>query len=161
MHINVTKNNENIAKLYSEKNKFFLTNFNTDTTNGITTYFESLRSDSHILLSNSKEILRINRYTGQIDQLTDDGIYVSKFPDSLFSIYNTDGHDDNNVIVSLIQERLQLGRTRYGHGVNINHDTRQFGTHDNSWESMLLEEALDGMIYAAAAILRYKNSKRP
>ena len=67
--------------------------------------------------------------------------------------------DNNEEIMDLLQQRLALGKERYGHGVRINDDTREFGTNDNSWETMMLEEALDGMIYAAAAMLRVKRAR--
>jgi hypothetical protein len=68
--------------------------------------------------------------------------------------------DDNREIMDLLQSRLALGKERYGHGVIVDDDTRNYGTETDDWELMMLEEALDGMIYAAAAIirLRRKNS---
>ena len=66
---------------------------------------------------------------------------------------------DNDEIMKLLGDRLKLGRERYGHGVRVDDDTRKFGTHDNSWETMMMEEALDGMIYAAAQIIRLRNSR--
>lgn len=153
MKIYICKNKQDVAVVYLDKNKYILKHDDNEFS-----YFEVLRSESHISLSNEDEILRINRYTGQIDKLTSDGFYVSKFPDCVFTICNSD-KDNNNEIIGLIHERLQLGRCRYGHGVNIDHDTREFGTTDNSWETMMMEEALDGMIYAAAAILRIKQRR--
>ena len=69
--------------------------------------------------------------------------------------------DDNNEIMELLQARLNLGKERYGHGVRVNDDTRTFGTEENDWELMALEEMLDGLIYTTAAIirLRYKKEK--
>lgn len=67
--------------------------------------------------------------------------------------------DDNEEIMKLLQDRLVLGRERYGHGVRIDDDTRQFGTEDNNWETMMMEEALDGMIYAAAQLIRIKRKR--
>tara|TARA_Y100000389_G_scaffold201059_2_gene242878 strand:+ start:4329 stop:4550 length:222 start_codon:yes stop_codon:yes gene_type:complete len=62
--------------------------------------------------------------------------------------------DDNKEIMELLKKRLDLGRERYGHGVRVDDDTREWGTEENSWELMMLEEALDGMIYSAAAMIR-------
>ena len=62
--------------------------------------------------------------------------------------------DDNEEIIELLRERLKLGRETYGHGVRVNDDTTQYGTKQDSWELMMLEEALDGMIYSAAAMIR-------
>lgn len=67
--------------------------------------------------------------------------------------------DDNLEILSLLQERLKLGKERYGHGVIVNDDTTKYGTQDNNWESMMIEEALDGMIYAAAQLIRLKRMR--
>ena len=67
--------------------------------------------------------------------------------------------DDNCEIVALLRDRLAIGRERYGHGVIVDDDTRQYGTADNNWETMMMEEALDGMIYAAAQLIRLKRHR--
>tara|TARA_B110000977_G_C11074163_1_gene490552 strand:- start:1942 stop:2187 length:246 start_codon:yes stop_codon:yes gene_type:complete len=67
--------------------------------------------------------------------------------------------DDNNEIMELLQARLNLGKVRYGHGVRVNDDTRTFGTEENDWELMALEEMLDGLIYTTAAIIRLRHTK--
>jgi len=64
--------------------------------------------------------------------------------------------DDNGEILKIITERMELGLKRYGHGLRTGDDTREWGTKEDSWEEMALEEALDGMIYLAASILRIK-----
>lgn len=69
-------------------------------------------------------------------------------------------YDDNNEIMNLLKDRLALGKERYGHGVRIGDDTREWGTDDNSWETMMLEEALDGMIYAAACLIKVKRLQK-
>ena len=90
----------------------------------------------------------------------DDGKTMKMFPDCTFNlIYTEDNNNDNEEIMTLLHDRLALGKMRYGHGVCINDDTRQWGTAENSWETMMMEEALDGMIYAAAAILRVKRRR--
>lgn len=68
--------------------------------------------------------------------------------------------DDDKEIMKLLEERLKLGKERYGHGVKVNDDTTKFGTATNDWELMLLEEVLDGMIYSAAAMIRIMRSKK-
>lgn len=68
--------------------------------------------------------------------------------------------DDNKEIMELLEKRLALGRERYGHGVRIDDDTREWGTEENSWELMMLEEALDGMIYSAAAMIRILRKRK-
>ena len=67
--------------------------------------------------------------------------------------------DDNREIMQLLEDRLKIGKERYGHGVIIDDDTRNYGTADNNWETMMMEEALDGMIYAAAQLLRIKRAR--
>ena len=68
--------------------------------------------------------------------------------------------DDNEEIMKLLRERLELGKYRYGHGVRVDDDTTQLGTKENSWEMMMLEEALDGMIYSAAAMIRVLRNRK-
>jgi len=67
--------------------------------------------------------------------------------------------DDNEEIMKLLNERLQLGKKTYGHGVIVDQDTRKHGTPDNDWELMALEELLDGLIYTTAAIIRHRRQK--
>ena len=67
--------------------------------------------------------------------------------------------DNNQEIMDLITARLSLGRERYGHGVRVDDDTRKWGTKENSWEEMAMEEILDCMIYAAASIIRIKKRR--
>jgi len=64
--------------------------------------------------------------------------------------------DDNREILDLLVSRLKLGKERYGHGLIVDQDTRSFGTKDNSWLEMHLEEILDGMIYLCASTLRLR-----
>lgn len=75
-------------------------------------------------------------------------------------MYTMTQNDDNKEIMKLLEERLKLGRERYGHGVRVDDDTTKFGTATNDWELMLLEEVLDGMIYSAAAMIRIMRSKQ-
>ena len=67
--------------------------------------------------------------------------------------------DDNQEIMQLLQERLNLGKTRYGHGVIVDQNTKDFGTNDNDWQLMALEEMLDGLIYTTASIIRYRREQ--
>ena len=62
--------------------------------------------------------------------------------------------DYNKEIIELLEHRMKIGIERYGHGLRIHDDTRQWGTKENSWEEMALEEVLDGLVYTASAILR-------
>jgi len=61
--------------------------------------------------------------------------------------------------MELIRQRLELGRERYSHGVRVDDDTREWGTKDNDWELMAIEEVMDGLVYAAAAIIRLRRCK--
>jgi hypothetical protein len=51
-------------------------------------------------------------------------------------------------------ERLEIGLKRYGHGVIVDSDTREWGTTENSWIDMAVEEFLDGVIYVTADYIR-------
>ena len=64
--------------------------------------------------------------------------------------------DDNKEIVALILKQLANGKKEYGHGFRVFDDTTQFGTEDDSWIEMALEEALDMSLYLAAALIRLK-----
>ena len=41
----------------------------------------------------------------------------------------------------------------------VNQDTTDFGTDEDDWELMALEEMLDGLIYTTASIIRYRRNK--
>lgn len=57
-------------------------------------------------------------------------------------------------LLQRIQDRMKLGRERYGHGVRVSDDTRQWGTVRNSWAEMCEEEIIDGVIYISANMIR-------
>lgn len=57
-------------------------------------------------------------------------------------------------IADQLTERFEIGMKRYGHGLIVNSDTREWGTHDNSWIDMAIEEFLDGIIYVVADYIR-------
>ena len=67
--------------------------------------------------------------------------------------------DSIEEILKLLTDRMKLGLERYGHGLRLHDDTRQWGTKEDSWEEMALEEVLDGLIYTAAAILRMRDKR--
>ena len=50
--------------------------------------------------------------------------------------------------------RQAAGRAKYGHGLRIYDDTRQYGTQTNSWNEMAMEEIADCVGYLACAELR-------
>ena len=68
-------------------------------------------------------------------------------------------YDDNSEILKLLKERMQMGIKKYGHGVRVEQNTQDFGTCEDDWELMALEEMLDGLIYTTASILRYRRKK--
>lgn len=67
--------------------------------------------------------------------------------------------DDNDEILRLLRARLNLGKDRYGHGMIVDDDTTKYGTLNNDWHLMAEEEILDGLIYAAASIIRYRRKQ--
>ena len=82
-----------------------------------------------------------------------DEIYMETLPSK--KVIDSRGLADvNEELIELIKGRMELGKKRYGHGVILNDDTTQYGTEEDSWLLMSLEEALDGAIYTAAALLR-------
>ena len=68
--------------------------------------------------------------------------------------------DENWHIIQLLKARMKLGADRYGHGLRVYDDTREYGTQEDSWEEMGLEEMLDGLVYLSAAIIRRDREKR-
>lgn len=57
-------------------------------------------------------------------------------------------------IAEQIVGRLNIGKERYGHGVIVDSDTREWGTPKNSWIDMAVEEFLDAIIYVIADYIR-------
>lgn len=51
-------------------------------------------------------------------------------------------------------ERLEIGMKRYGHGVIVDSDIREWGTPKDSWFDMAVEEFLDALIYVVADYIR-------
>lgn len=68
--------------------------------------------------------------------------------------------DQNREILACILQRLQVGIKSYGHGFRVHDDTRQFGTENDDWVEMALEEAIDGSLYLVAQLLRIRDSQR-
>ena len=68
------------------------------------------------------------------------------------SIVSVEEHDDNAAIMDALKARLELGLENYGHGVQIS-------TAEYDWMKMAEEEVLDGLIYAAAALLRRETNE--
>jgi hypothetical protein len=68
--------------------------------------------------------------------------------------------DDNWHIIQLLKSRMKLGAERYGHGIRVYDDTRKYGTKEDSWEEIGLEEMLDGLVYLSSAIIRRDREKK-
>ena len=54
-----------------------------------------------------------------------------------------------------VKNRLELGRSKYGHGVRVDEDTITWGTRKNSWMEMAKEEFLDAIVYVTADYIRH------
>lgn len=67
--------------------------------------------------------------------------------------------NDNARIIEIIKKRMAVGIKQYGHGLRVEDDTTQWGTKQDSWVEMGLEEVLDNLIYIAAALLRIENER--
>jgi hypothetical protein len=64
--------------------------------------------------------------------------------------------DENDEIIELLHTRLKLEKNKYGISLKQN----VFDDRSNiDWELMALEEMLDGLIYTATTIIRYKRKK--
>tara|TARA_B110000240_G_C13335204_1_gene383034 strand:- start:45 stop:386 length:342 start_codon:yes stop_codon:yes gene_type:complete len=63
-------------------------------------------------------------------------------------------------ILEELNARLELGLSKYTHGLWVDDDTRDWGTPKNSWLYMARDEFLDAMIYIAADYIRVSGMKR-
>jgi hypothetical protein len=68
--------------------------------------------------------------------------------------------DQNQEILDIMMKRLELGIETYGHGFRVHDDTREWGTEEDSWLEMALEEAIDGSLYLVAQLLRIRDKQR-
>ena len=57
-------------------------------------------------------------------------------------------------LIGELDERLLIGKERYGHGVRVDDDTTTWGTKTDSWLDMAKEEFLDAIIYLTADYIR-------
>lgn len=65
-----------------------------------------------------------------------------------------------NRLFNDINNRMDFGRSKYGHGVIVNDNMADYTrSKKDSFLEMQLEEILDGIIYTAAANLRWFNKK--
>ena len=63
----------------------------------------------------------------------------------------------NEEILTMLKERMAVGVERYGHGLRPMDDTTQWGTKEDSWVEMGIEEVHDNLIYIATAMLRIRH----
>lgn len=68
--------------------------------------------------------------------------------------------DDNPKILEKIRAAMAKGEKEYGHGLRSEDDTTQWGTEDDSWIEMALEEALDMSIYLATQLIRIEKARK-
>lgn len=68
--------------------------------------------------------------------------------------------DDNPEVLKRIQKCLENGEKEYGHGLRSEDDTTQWGTEDDSWVEMAIEEALDMAIYLATQLIRIEKARK-
>ena len=81
------------------------------------------------------------------------------FLDAKMEVAKKHNPTDNDRIRALLENCFAAGKANYGHGFRIEDDTRQWGTEDDSWLEMGLEEVLDAVLYLAAHILRLKDAE--
>ena len=86
--------------------------------------------------------------------------------DDIITLLNerTRSYDRREDIIDKINKRLDFGRNKYGHGMQIHDDTTQYSSKwdkcsAQNWLMMAYEEMLDGCIYFAAEIIRAENKK--
>ena len=123
------------------------------------TYNERVIDNNNVQLYDNHALVSLCYDPCAMYMHVDAGKRVRMFPQCTLKLTYVIPDDDNEEIMNLLKARLTLGKQRYGHGVRIDDDTRQWGTDTDSWETMMMEEALDGMIYAAAQLLRIKNRR--
>lgn len=71
----------------------------------------------------------------------------------------TSSFDYKEHILDKVNKRLDFGRKKYGHGIIINDNTKQYSSNwdqcsANNWLMMGYEEMLDGCVYLSAEIIR-------
>jgi len=64
--------------------------------------------------------------------------------------------NDNKELVEEIFKRLQFGFKKYNTGIQVDNDTRQYHTAEDSWLLMAMEETLDQILYTAASLIRIR-----
>jgi hypothetical protein len=112
--------------------------------------------DSFFLLMNKKKMRNPHMFLNQDKQNVAQMVEKENVEEEV----QEEPVDQNDEILEILKARMALGRERYGHGLRIDDDTRKWGTKEDSWEEMALEEILDGMIYTCCAILRLRKNRK-
>ncbi len=112
--------------------------------------------DSFFLLMNKKKMRNPHMFLNQDKQNVAQMVEKENIEEEV----QQEPVDQNDEILEILKARMAMGRERYGHGLRIDDDTRQWGTKEDSWEEMALEEILDGMIYTCCAILRLRKNRK-
>lgn len=112
--------------------------------------------DSFFLLMNKKKMRNPHMFLNQDKQ----NVAQMVEKESVEEEVQEEPVDQNDEILEILKARMAMGRERYGHGLRIDDDTRKWGTKEDSWEEMALEEILDGMIYTCCAILRLRKNRK-
>ena len=88
----------------------------------------------------------------------DDNKQIISIIDTILQSITTS--EEGGFIQKSVEDRLDLGRKRYGHGVRVNADVSQWSqSKEDSWLKMADEEFYDGLVYLAAARIRRMNKK--
>ena len=118
---------------------------------------EMLMNKKKLLSHSQKKVVKDKKVKKETTDFADD--IKDNIKDDIKDNIKDDIKDDNEEILELLQSRLALGRERYGHGVIVDQNTKDFGTEEDDWELMALEEMLDGLIYTTASIIRLRRRK--
>ena len=76
------------------------------------------------------------------------------------SEYRVENPTDNDRIRVLLEKCFEAGKANYGHGFRVMDDTRQWGTEEDSWLEMGIEEILDAVLYLAAHLIRLGDKEK-
>lgn len=75
--------------------------------------------------------------------------------------------DKRDELLQMVDKRLDFGKKKYGHGVRVFSDINEYKTDwnkdikDMDWTTMAIEEALDGLVYLAAEMIRHPEKQNP
>ena len=63
-------------------------------------------------------------------------------------------------LIGTLKRRMAEGAKKYGHGLRVADDTRQYNSRRDSWVEHALQENLDGVVYLGCAIARAERAGR-